>query len=119
MESLHDHLDDVSIPLYGDSAIESSCSARLTRIQGRIVRKLRGAADMLYEHVGAATEPGETAKIGSQARAWLNRTADCIERIEPRRIKEDFTGQVRRNPGTSLLVAGAAGFILSSIFRRR
>jgi ElaB/YqjD/DUF883 family membrane-anchored ribosome-binding protein len=39
--------------------------------------------------------------------------------MEPKKIKADITEQVRRNPGKSLLVAGAVGLILGAIFRRR
>jgi hypothetical protein len=33
--------------------------------------------------------------------------------VEPKKIKDDITEQVRRNPGKSLLVAAAAAFLRS------
>jgi ElaB/YqjD/DUF883 family membrane-anchored ribosome-binding protein len=39
--------------------------------------------------------------------------------MEPKKIKDDITEQVRRNPGKSLLVASAVGLILGAIFRRK
>ena len=57
--------------------------------------------------------------IKSRAGSWLNHSADYIEKMEPEKLKADITDQVRRNPGASLLLAGAAGLILGAIFRRR
>jgi ElaB/YqjD/DUF883 family membrane-anchored ribosome-binding protein len=39
--------------------------------------------------------------------------------VEPKKIEDDITEQVRRNPGRSLLVASAVGLILGAIFRRK
>ena len=61
----------------------------------------------------------EASKLGTQAGTWLHNSADYIEQMEPEKIKADVTEQVRRNPGKSLLVAGAAGLILGAIFRRK
>jgi hypothetical protein len=41
---------------------------------------------------------------------WLHNSADYIEKIEPKKIKDDITEQAPRNPGKSLLVAAAAAW---------
>ncbi|MEP7272552.1 MAG: hypothetical protein ABI882_13695 [Acidobacteriota bacterium] len=88
------------------------------RIQARIADKLHQAADNLFGRTDGAA-PRDSAAFESQARSWLHNSADYIERLEPQKVKADLTEQVRRNPGRSLLVAGAAGLILGAIFRRR
>jgi ElaB/YqjD/DUF883 family membrane-anchored ribosome-binding protein len=39
--------------------------------------------------------------------------------MDPQKIKTDIQDQMRRNPGRSLLIAGAAGLILGALLRRR
>lgn len=114
MESLNDHIVD--------ERETESCGARLAAVQSRIVLKLRGAAARIYEPDRNQQLPTETSAIGTigaQTSALLHQTADCIERFNPKTIKADVTEQVQRNPGISLLVAGAVGFILSAMLRRR
>lgn len=110
METLHHRLDELSPP-----KIEGSSD----RIQVRIADKLHQTADRLFGKTEDNQTPGEAAKFGTQANTWLHNSADYIEQMEPKKIKEDLTEQVRRNPGKSLLVAGAAGLILAAIFRRK
>ena len=118
MEYLHDRLYDVSTPTNGEDAVVSGV-ARIAQIQGRIVGRLRRAADKLTNHSEGTRSPGNTLNLGDLTGSWLHGTADYIERIEPEKIPEDITEQVRSHPGKSLLVAGLAGFVLSSILRRR
>ena len=77
------------------------------------------AAETLFGKTEDNQTPHEAANLGSQAGDWLHNSADYIEQMEPKKIKADITEQVRRNPGKSLLVAGAVGLILGAIFRRR
>lgn len=110
METLHHRLDENS-PLQ----LEASSD----RIQTRIADKLHQAAEALFGKTEDNQTPHEAEKLGSQAGVWLHNSADYIEQMEPKKIKDDIAEQVRRNPGKSLLVAGAAGLILGAIFRRK
>ena len=110
METLHYQI--------GESEIESR-GMNADRMQVRIADKLHQAADTLFGKTENNQTPGEAAKFGNQANTWLHNSADYIEQMEPEKIKADITEQVRRNPGKSLLVAGAAGLILGAIFRRK
>lgn len=90
------------------------------RIKVTVADKLKQAADALQQKTA---QPGEqTSAVGSygnQAAGWLNSSADYIRDMEPQRLKSDIQDEVRRNPGRSLLIAGAAGLILGALFRRR
>ncbi|MEO6726232.1 MAG: hypothetical protein ABIU20_08925 [Blastocatellia bacterium] len=118
METLHPELNRVSSPRIGEGEIESS-GTNADRLQVRIADKLHQAAETLFGNTEGNQIPHEGSNLSSQASTWLHKSADYIEQIEPEKIKADITGQVQRNPGKSLLVAGAAGLILGAIFRRR
>lgn len=118
MNTLHHRIDEISPPRIGEGEIESRGGSD-ERIQVRIADKLHQAAETLFGKTEENQTPRDATKFGSQANTWLHNSADYIERMEPKKIQEDITEQVRRNPGKSLLVAGAAGLILGAIFRRK
>ena len=118
MDTLQQRFDGISPPR-DEERITGSGEAGVERIQTRIADKLHQAAETLFGRTADNQTPQGEATFGSQASSWLHSSADYIEQIEPQKLKTDITEQVRRNPGRSLLVAGAAGLILGAIFRRR
>ncbi|HET9130135.1 MAG TPA: hypothetical protein VFO86_04250, partial [Terriglobia bacterium] len=89
-----------------------SFTARLALAQGKLAQKLRRAAARIYEPESENESRGEFSAVtalGAQANAVLNKAADYIEKVDAKSVQVDLTRQVQRNPGTSLLVAGAAG----------
>lgn len=122
MNTLHQRLDDVSAPGIEESEIEFRGTGS-DRIQVRIADKLHRAAETLFgrteDNQIRQEAPNEAAKLKAQAGAWIHSSADYISQMEPEKVKADITEQMRRNPGKSLLVAGAAGLILGAIFRRK
>ena len=99
-----------------------SFTTRLRMAQADLALKLRRAAARIYEpdtDHGWSREISAVGALGAQANGLLNKTADYIERVDPKAIQVDVTRQVQHHPGASLLIAGTAGFILSSMFRRR
>jgi ElaB/YqjD/DUF883 family membrane-anchored ribosome-binding protein len=92
----------------------------LDQIKTNIADKLRSAAGSLEGQ--AARMGGRNENVsgyGHQAAGWLNRSADYVEEFDPKQFRSDVENQVRRNPGRSLLIAGAAGLILGALLRRR
>jgi hypothetical protein len=118
MEPLHDRFDEVAPPRSGKCEIESR-GASFDRIKVWIAGKMRQTAEALHGKADGNQIPREAVNFGSQPSVWLNKSADYIERMEPKKIRDDITEQVRRNPGKSLLVASAIGLILGAIFRRK
>lgn len=118
MNTLHDRFDEVAAPRSRESEIESRGTS-FDQLKVRIADKLRHAAETLHGKAEDLQTPREAPNFGAQASVWLHNSADYIEQIEPKKIKDDFTEQVRRNPGKSLLVASAVGLVLGAIFRRR
>jgi len=117
MDTLQQRIDGISPPR--DERMSGPGENRDERIQDRIASKLHQAADNLFGKTGENQAALGGTSFSSQASSWLHSSADYIEQIEPEKVKTDITEHVRRNPGRSLLVAGAAGLILGAIFRRR
>lgn len=95
---------------------------------GSTIEDLRVAlADALRKVAGRLGEeaaPGEETPPEGTAHAseWLNRSADYVEQMDLEGIKHvqsTFEEEVRRHPGRSLLLAGAAGVLVGLLLRRR
>lgn len=101
--------------------VASQCTepSALGQIKNTVAQKLADAADALHHHSTRAERPTELSRLGQQAAGWLERSADYVSEMEPQKLKDDLAMQVRRNPGRSLLVVGAAGLILGKLLRRR
>ena len=99
-----------------------SLTARLEKAQCTLAQRLRRAAERIYQpgrETDSTHEMSAISALGVQASALLTKSADYLERVHPKTIQVDLTRQVQHNPGASLLIAGTAGFILSSMLRRR
>lgn len=102
---------------WGNSAGEKRGSG-LDNVRSTLADKLRAAAETMRQKT-ATSDAGETSGLGGQASDWLDRSAKYVDEFDPQQLKEDLSTEVRRNPGRSLLIAGAAGLILGAILRRR
>jgi len=99
-----------------------SFTARIRMAQADLALKLRKAAARIYEpdrDHDASREISAVGALGAQANGLLNKTADYLEKVDPKAIRVDVTKQVQHHPGASLLIAGTAGFILSALFHRK
>lgn len=74
---------------------------------------------MIVETEQGRDERSSGTTVGRSATAWLNRSADDVERLNLEQIKTEIHSLVRAHPGVSLLMAGAAGLIIGSLVRRR
>lgn len=118
MNTFHQDFDEVTPPRIGERDLRPR-DAHADRIQNRVADKLRQTAETLFGKTEDAAPLHGASDIKARAGSWLSQSADYIEQMEPEKLKTDISNQVRRNPGKSLLVAGAAGLILGAIFRRR
>jgi ElaB/YqjD/DUF883 family membrane-anchored ribosome-binding protein len=89
------------------------------RVKTTLADRMSRAAQKLHEQSSKTGSESELSSFGNRAADWLDRSADYVKEVEPQRLKSDIETQVRRNPGRSLLIAGAVGLVLGSIFRRR
>jgi len=96
-----------------------ACAQKFTRIQNQVASAIRQTADMLSLPREGESEKSDLTRFGIQTRSWIEETASQIEKIDPARIKKDFTERIQRNPGTSLLTAAAVGLIFGIVIVRR
>jgi ElaB/YqjD/DUF883 family membrane-anchored ribosome-binding protein len=95
-------------------------SGTFDQIKTTVSHKLNQFADTISSRADSAQGGNrQVAEYGAQAADWMKRSAHYIEEMDPQRLKDDITGQVRRNPGKTLLIATAAGLLLGSLLRRR
>jgi ElaB/YqjD/DUF883 family membrane-anchored ribosome-binding protein len=93
-----------------------SGNSTLDNIKTTVADKLKSAAQTLSEKSG---QNSTVSQYAGQASSWLNNAADYVREIQPDQVKTDIQKQVRTNPGRSLLIAGVAGLVLGTLFRRR
>ncbi len=91
----------------------------LSQVKSTVADKLHAAADSLHQTAGRGTEETQFTRFGHQAADWLDRSADYVSRLEPEQVRNDIESSVRKNPGRSLLIAGAVGLVLGGLLRRR
>lgn len=89
------------------------------RVKSTVADRMSRAAQRLHEQSSRAGSESELSSFGNRAADWLDRSADYVKEVEPQRLKSDIETQVRRNPGRSLLIAGAVGLVLGGLLRRR
>lgn len=106
------------------SAIKQKVSEAGHQAGGQINAKRGPAADALEDtastiHEKAESLPGgDTVKSVAHSTAdKLESTADYIREHDIRSMLSDVEDVVRRNPGPSLLIAAAAGFLIGRAFR--
>jgi ElaB/YqjD/DUF883 family membrane-anchored ribosome-binding protein len=88
------------------------------RVKSAVADLLSEAADAIHDK-SAGTSSSELSNLGDRAASWLEHSAGYVREMEPQRLKSDIEEKVRRNPGRSLIIAGAVGLVLGSLLRRR
>lgn len=102
---------------YGMSAQPSG--AGFGQVKAAVADKLLAAAHKLKEQAADSEHSAEMAHLTQRAGAWFERSAHYVNDLEPQQLRADLETQVRRNPGRSLLIAGAVGLVLGRILRGR
>ena len=94
-----------------------STSTTLETIKDTVADKLHAAAGTIQQKA-AQSQENAIAGYAGHAAGWLDDAAEYVREVDPQKLKSDLQNQVKRNPGRSLLVAGAAGLLLGILLRR-
>ena len=95
----------------GDSGVFNSTRNRLAALLHQAAQSLHDRSPQLAD--------GRSEGLGLQAANWLDQSADYVKQADIQQMKSDVSEQIRRNPGRSLLVAGAVGLFIGALVRRR
>lgn len=110
-----DHANSLST--YDAADLQSTGgNSKLTNIKETVADKLHATAAAIKQKGGQSQ--GELRGYANQAAGWLDGAADYVQEIDPQKVKSDIQNQVKRNPGRSLLIAGAAGLLIGVLLRR-
>ena len=99
-----------------DYELDTDKNPAADNITTKVAEGLKNAAASLKEK---APQHGVISDYASHASGWLDQAADYVQDIKVSRVKSDIQRQMRTNPGRSLLIAGAVGLIVGTLFRRR
>lgn len=92
----------------GDSG-SSDVTSKLAEVRDRLSDRLHAASDNIRKATGQ-----EQNTIAQS----IDGAADYLREIDPQKVGQDLREGVRRHPGRSLLIAGAAGLLLGIMVRR-
>jgi|SRR6185312_314645 len=85
--------------------------------RGPAADALEGAASKIHEKAGSLPG-GDTVQSAAHSTAEkLQSTADYVREHDVKSMLSDVEEIVRRNPGPSLLIAAAVGFLIGRAFR--
>jgi len=93
--------------------------SKLEQFKNEVARKMRSAASSIRNSSQRGNADSTVSPYAERASSWLETSSDYLSRNDIDQIKGDVRNQIRRNPGRSLLVAGAAGLILGAMLRNR
>jgi ElaB/YqjD/DUF883 family membrane-anchored ribosome-binding protein len=85
-------------------------------IKVKVAQGLKSAAATLRPK---SLQSGEPSEFAGQTARWLDNAGGYVEDLSVSKVKTDIQRQMRTNPGRSLLIAGAVGLVVGSLFRRR
>jgi|SRR5215831_1757934 len=110
------------VEILGPDVVSSSGSSSpdpstFDDVKHRVADKLHSAAETIQSKA-AENQQSSLSGYAITAAGWLDDTSMYIRNADSQRIKSDLQTQVRRNPGRSLLIAGAAGLLLGVLIRR-
>lgn len=93
--------------------------ATLERVRDAIADTIDVAARTIHDQLHADTaESDGPADWGQSTAEWLERLSEDLRHWDARGSESRVRASIRRHPGTTLLLVGAAGVLLGRTLRR-
>jgi ElaB/YqjD/DUF883 family membrane-anchored ribosome-binding protein len=89
------------------------------KLKNAVADQLKNAAQTIEEKATSGEATGALAEYARKAADWLDSSSEYVRNLDPEQVKLEVEDKVRKNPGRSLLIAGAAGLLLGILVRRR
>jgi len=106
----------------GETATDSQGSGKSTgfdSVKNTIANKLDGFAKAIGEKTARQDENSGIARYGKGASELLDQSAEYVRQFDYHQTDTRVREYVRKSPGRSLLIAGAAGLMIGVILKRR
>ncbi len=97
----------------------SGSPSKFDRVKNTIADRIHEAADSIRQKTESDETPSAIGDYGKHASSLLDQSAEYIRDFDVQRIDTQIRGQIRNNPGRSLLIAMGAGLLLGMWLRRR
>jgi ElaB/YqjD/DUF883 family membrane-anchored ribosome-binding protein len=89
------------------------------KVKNILADRLQDVAAAVGEKAADQDEQSGKARYEKHAAEWLDHSAERVRRFDPMQADAQVRAYVGRNPGRSLLIAGAVGLVIGAILRRR
>lgn len=98
-----------------DYLAEARTSLEVAREKmGELYGRSREVAEEAYEKAKVQFE-----KVSAEVKKGYTKVKARIQEVDVKEVRDDVVDYVRRNPGKSLMIALAAGFVVGYLVRRR
>lgn len=97
----------------------SSKSFGFESVKNIVADQLQIVAETIGKKATSPEAQPEVAHYGKQASELLEQSADYVREFDYTEAKYRVQEYVKKSPGRSLLIAGAAGLIIGALLRRR
>jgi ElaB/YqjD/DUF883 family membrane-anchored ribosome-binding protein len=84
-----------------------------------VADKLQTIAETIGNKATSPEAQPDVARYSKHASELLGQSADYVREFDYTEAKDQVQEYVKKSPGRSLLIAGAAGLILGALLRRR
>ena len=84
-----------------------------------VADQLQTVAEMIGKKAAAPEAQPDVARYSKHASVWLEQSADYVRDLDYSETTDQVREYVKKSPGRSLLIAGAAGLIIGALLRRR
>ncbi|PYP89640.1 MAG: hypothetical protein DMF61_02940 [Blastocatellia bacterium AA13] len=104
---------DTNYEAVREQGLGSQSKSKLSTIKESVAQGLQSVSDNIRKSTGQR----ENA-IATSLAASIDDAAGYLRNLDPEKLGDQFQDGVRRHPGRSLLIAGAAGLLLGAWIRR-
>jgi len=96
-----------------------SASVGISDLKHIVADKLHGVANTIAKKAVSREANPEVAHYAQQASAMLEQSAEYVRNWEYADTEASVRDYIRKNPGTSLIIAGLTGLVIGTLLRRR
>ena len=99
-------------------ATNSGRKTGLQNVQDTVADKLHTIAEEVSERTQSPNMPSVVGSYGREVSEFLDQGAGYVRDLDYDELRGEVQDYVKQNPGFSLLMAGAVGFVIGVMVRR-